>query len=213
MKEKQEKVAVVYAIMKRGEEPDFLSKVEEKYGYKVIKSFIDVYDLVSLKGNFKELSRLLTLIHRGEMKVDAIFVPSLKVFRSIDLYLFVKRLLELNGVELLSLRKGEKRAWKTSVDGLKSYAKRNFILESIIYGMLWASGIYLIYVLQEPLLSGLIIALLAFAGYTYYTRTYRRRKHMLKKLMDLRRIDKLKGKKNIRFNITFRGVEVIETPY
>ncbi|RLG78523.1 MAG: hypothetical protein DRO10_02700 [Thermoprotei archaeon] len=205
--------AVAYAVLRRGEIPEFVDEVEKKHGYKVVKTFVDWADVIATKGRFKELSEMLTLIHRGELKVDAVFVPSVRVFRNLDLYLFVKRLLELNGVELRSIRRREKHTWKTQTERLRETSRRNFIIEMILYAMIWGAGIYLMYILREPILTILIVATLALTGYTYYTKTYKVRKRLLKKLEELDRVDTLKNKRNVRFNITLKGVEVIETPF
>ncbi len=205
--------AVIYDVLPRGASTEILDKVKEKFGYRVEKVFVDWADIISTKGKFPKLSELLTLIHRGELKVDVVFVPSVRVFRNLDLFLFVKKVLEINGVELRSVRRQEKHTWKVSLENMRRGARRNFIADMLLYGFTWAAGLYIIYILQDPLLSPLIIGALALTGLMYYKKTYLVRKRMLRKLKELEGVEKLKNKRDIRFVITLRGVEVVETPY
>lgn len=211
--EAPQKKAVIYDVLPRGERTEILDKVKEKFGYQVVKVFVDWADVISTKGKFPKLSELLTLIHKGELKVDAVFVPSVRVFRNLDLFLFVKKVLEMNGVELRSVRRQEKHTWKVSLENMRRGARRNFLADIVLYGFTWVAGLYIIYILQDPLLSPLIIGALALTGMLYYKKTYLVRKRMLKKLEELESVEKLKGKRDIRFVITLRGVEVVETPY
>lgn len=213
MSEEGKRRAVIYDVLARGDETEIIDEVKEKYGYEVVKTYIDWADVISTRHKFPRLSELITQIHRGELKVDTVFVPSIRVFRNLDLYLFVKKILEINGVELRSIRFRERHTWKKTLDEIRRSASRNFIADMILYGLTWVAGIYVIYMLRDPLLSPLVVLALALTGVMYYKKTYKVRKHMLKKLEELDRVEELRNKRNIRFVITLKGVEVVESPY
>ena len=105
---------------------------------------MDYIDVISRRKVYPKLSELLTDIQNGELKVKVVIVPSLKVFRNLDLYLFVRKILDLNGVELLSLKRGENLRLKKGLKELEKNAKRNTIIELSLYSLVIGASLYVI---------------------------------------------------------------------
>lgn len=199
-------VAVIYEF---DAEDDIKGKVEE-LGYRVLRVYRERSETVRFRGKYPELSRLLTDIHNGKVSVDAVFIPSIKTFGSLDLYLFVRKVLTMNGVELRSLRKREggdpKEGPEEALKGIRS----NLIVSALLYAAMWVAGIYLSWSTMDPVITILVGVSLVVAGVFFVKKVLSVRRHVLRKISELKRVEELKGRR-VRFIVKSTGVEVVET--
>ncbi len=208
------KSAVVYAVVQRGEDLRQLTEeVSKKHGFKVLKVFADWEDTVARRNTYPRLSELLTSISRGEIIVDAVVVPTIKVFPSLEVFLFIKKFLSMHSIDILSLRRGEKTDIEVELGRLKRSVRRSTIIDVSLYTLIWAASIYLGIILYDLILDSIIFATVVFTGVMYYRKTYRLRKRMIKLMEELEKLDRIKGKKNVRFRVMKNNIEVIEVPY
>ncbi len=199
-------VAVIYEF---DTEDDIKGKVE-KLGYKVLRVYRERSETVRFRGKYPELSKLLTDIHNGKISADAVFIPSIKTFGSLDLYLFVRKVLTMNGVELRSLKKREggdpKEGPEEALKGIRS----NLIVSALLYASMWVAGIYLSWSTMDPVIMILVGVSLIVAGVFFVKKVLNVRRHVLRKISELKRVEELKGRR-IRFIVKSTGVEVMET--
>jgi hypothetical protein len=208
------KNAVVYAVVERGEDPKRLGEeVSEKRGFKVLKVFVDWEDTVARRNAYPRLSELLTSITRGDLTVDAVVVPTIKVFPSLEVFLFVKKFLSMHSIDLVSLKRGEKTNIEVELERLKRNVRRSTLIDVTLYAFIWAASIYLGIILHDLILDSFILATVVFTGVMYFRKTYRLRRRMIKLLEELEKLRNIKGRKNVRFKVMKSNVEVIEVPY
>jgi len=198
-------VAIIYEF---DTEDDIKDKVEE-LGYRVLKVYRERSENVRFRGKYPELSKLLTDVHNGKIRVDAVFIPSIKTFGSLDLYLFVRKVLSMNGIELRSLKKREGGNPKEGPEEALKGVRNNLIISTLLYAAMWVAGIYLSWSTMDPVIMLLVSTSLIVAGVVFARKVLRVRKHVLRKITELERVEELKGKK-IRFIVKSTGVEVME---
>ncbi len=198
-------VAIVYEF---DTEDDIKGKVEE-LGYKVLRVYRERSETVRFRGKYPELSKLLTDIHNRKVSPDAVFIPSIKTFGSLDLYLFVRKVLTMNGVELRSLKKREGDDPKEGPEEALKGIRNNLIASALLYVAMWVAGIYLSWTTMDPVIMILVGVSLVVAGVFFMKKVLNVRRHVLRKLSELKRVEELKGKK-IRFIVKSTGVEVVE---
>ncbi len=199
-------LAVIYEF---DTEDDIRGKVEG-LGYRVLRVYRERSEIVRLRGKYPELSRLLTDIHNGRISADAVFIPSIKTFGSLDLYLFVRKVLTMNGVELRSLKKREggdpREGPEEALKGIRS----NLIVSALLYSAMWVAGIYLSWSTMDPVIMILVGTSLVVAGAFFVKKVLNVRRHVLRKISELKKVEELRGRR-IRFVVKSTGVEVIET--
>ena len=189
-------------------EDDIKDKVEE-LGYKVLRIYRERSENVRFRGKYPELSKLLTDIHNGKVSVDTVFIPSVKTFGSLDLYLFVRKVLTMNGVELRSLKKREGGDPREGPEEALKGIRNNLIVSTLLYAAMWVAGIYLSWSTMDPVIMLLVGISLAVAGVFFVKKVLNVRRHVLRKISELKRVEELKGRR-IRFIVKSTGVEVME---
>ncbi len=198
--------AVVYEF---DNEDDIKEKVEE-LGYRVLKVYRERSETVRFRGKYPELSKLLTDIHNGKISADAVFISSIKTFGSLDLYLFVRKVLTMNGVELRSLKKREGGDPREGPEEALKGIRNNLIVSALLYAAMWVAGIYLSWSTMDPVIMILVGVSLIVAGAFFVKKVLNVRRHVLRKILELKRVEELKGRR-IRFIVKSTGVEVLET--
>ena len=199
-------VAIIYEF---DTENDIKGKVEE-LGYRVLRVYRERSETVRFRGKYPELSKLLTDIHNRKVSADAVFIPSIKTFGSLDLYLFVRKVLTMNGVELRSLKKREGGDPKGGPEEALKGIRSNLIASALLYVAMWVAGIYLSWSTMDPVIMTLVGASLVVASVFFVKKVLNVRRHVLRKISELKRVDELKGRR-IRFIVKSTGIEVMET--
>ncbi len=204
------KLAVVYDIVRRGESSKLKYLVESHFDYKVVREYVDYEEVINARKVLPKLSALLSELYSGSLKVDAVFVRTVNIFRNLDTYLFVKRILDLSGVELRSAKLKERRVYERSVEQLRSKARLDDLRDFATLALIYGSGAYLIYITGDIFFVALALASMVLITVGYYKRVYVVRRHLKEKLSQLMNLN-LPRDGSVRFIVTLKGVEVIRS--
>ncbi len=202
--------AVIYDVIPPGVRSDLKGTIKEKFkDYVIINEYYES-KLVVDKGSYRPaLSDLLTDIWTKKVNVDAVIVKSLTKLGTLDMILFVKRVLEDRGVKLISLNSKERILAETPLAKLKRKLRYDDIRDYIMLAFTIGIGIYIVIHTLNPFFTGLIIATIGLLLYTYYMKTVRGRRNLgaiLDKVINL----KIPYTTKMRFRISIKGVEVVE---
>ncbi|RLG87659.1 MAG: hypothetical protein DRO18_02920 [Thermoprotei archaeon] len=202
--------AVIYDVIPPGVKSDLKGVIEEKFkDYVIINEYYESR-LVVDKGSYRPaLSDLLTDIWTKKVNVDAVIVKSLTKLGTLDMILFVKRVLEDRGVKLISLNSKERILAETPLAKLKRKLRYDDIRDYIMLAFTIGIGIYIIIHTLNPFFIGLIVATIGLLLFTYYRKTIKGRRNlgiMLDKVINL----EIPYSTKMRFRISVKGVEVLE---
>ncbi len=203
------KRAAVYDVVKSRSESRLRQEVEEKYSdYKVVAEFLDLEVNIERYGIAPRLTDMLNKIVNGYLKIDALFVKNVDVFRRVEVFLGVKRILELMGIKLISLRGRDSGITERSLNDLLKLLKRRDFIDLGFFLFIIAMGVIFILITKNLLYAiiiGLTIALLA---YTHNRKALSRRRRMRKIIIELLKIKLKPGRSEVR--ISRKGVEIRE---
>jgi len=185
---------------RRGDTYDVVSAGGKSDLRRVVEGFNDIKENVEGSSKMPMLNEMLNSILRGDLWVEAVFVRNLDVLGRADLVLGIKRVLELRGVKLISLRGRDRAITEVSLEGILYNIRARNIADAVVFSIAVAAGAFFIYMTMNPIYAAIICATIALMLYTHRKRALRSRAEVRKLVERLLKID-----------LRARGIEVVIT--
>ncbi len=209
--EKRKQRVIVYDVVPSGSESRMKELVEKTFNeYVVVKEYIEKEGVVEMYGRMPALSEMLTDIIRDKIRADAVIIKNVKSLRGSDKLLFVKRILELKNMKLLSLSSRDNKLLKLSTRDLLNrviYAK---VYDVVGYFILIFATLIMWFLFKDLVFTLLFLTIAIVVSVFHYRRGLKARKYteeLLRKLLNMRLP---KDTRKIRVRITEFGVEFVE---
>jgi len=201
--------AIVYDIVPGGSKSRMRELVEKTFeDIVVVKEYVEKEGIVSSYGQMPALGQMLTDIIRGDVKADIVFIKSLRIFRSSEPLLFLKRILELRGIRLLSLASKDNKILRLSTQELLNRVKLAKIYDIVGYILLVITTITMWLLIRDVIFTLLFIIVGTIVIVIHYLRGLKARAFTEKKLRELLEFKLPPDTRRIRVRVSLSGVEV-----
>lgn len=201
--------AIVYDVVPSGSKSRMRELVEKSFeDTVVVKEYIEKESIVSSYGQMPVLGQMLTDIIRGDVKADAVFIKSLRIFRSSEPLLFLKRILELRGMKLLSLTSKDNKILRLSTQELLNRVKLAKIYDIVGYTLLVITTITMWLLIHDIIFTLLFIIVGTIVIVIHYLRGLKARAFTEKKLRELLELKLPPDTRRIRVKVSQFGVKV-----
>jgi len=174
----------------------------------VVKEYIEKESIVSSYGQMPVLGQMLTDIIRGDVKADVVFIKSLRIFRSSEPLLFLKRILELRGMKLLSLTSKDNKILRLSTQELLNRVKLAKIYDIVGYALLVIATIIMWLLIHDIIFTLLFIIVGTIVLVLHYLRGLKARRFTEKKLRELLELKLPPDTRRVRVRVSQFGVKV-----
>lgn len=201
--------AIIYDIVPNSSKSRMRELVEKAFeDIVVVKEYIEKESIVSSYGQMPVLGQMLTDIIRGDVKADVVFIKSLRIFRSSEPLLFLKRILELRGMKLLSLTSKDNKILRLSTQELLNRVKLAKIYDIVGYALLVIATIIMWLLIHDIIFTLLFIIVGTIVLVLHYLRGLKARRFTEKKLRELLELKLPPDTRRVRVRVSQFGVKV-----
>lgn len=209
--EKIKQRVIVYDVVPSGSESRMRELVEKTFdNYIVVKEYIEKEGVVEMYGRMPALGEMLTDIIRDKVRADAVIIKSVKSLKGSDKLLFVKRILELKNMKLLSLSSRDNKVLKLSTRALLNrviYAK---VYDIVGYFIVILATLIMWFLFRNLMFTLLFLAVAIIVSAFHYRRGLKARRYTERLLRKLLAMKLPKDTRRIRVRITEFGAELVE---
>ena len=210
-KEKKKLRAIVYDIVPSGSESRMRELVEKTFDeYIVVKEYVEKEGVVETYGRMPVLSEMLTDIIRDKIRADVVIIKSIKSLKGSDKLLFVKRILELKNMKLISLTSRDNKLLKLSTRDLLNRVMYAKIYDIVGYFIIILTTLLMWFLFRNLVFTLLFLAAATIVSIFHYRRGLKARRYTEKLLRRLLEMKLPKDTRKIRVRISEFGAEMIE---
>ena len=210
-KEKKKQRAIIYDVVPSGSESRMRELVEKTFDdYVVVKEYVEKEGVVEMYGRMPVLSEMLTDIIRDRVRADAVIIKSVKSLKGSDKLLFVKRILELKNMKLLSLSSRDNKLLKLSTKDLLNRVLYAKVYDIVGYFILIFATLIMWFLFRDLVFTLLFLGVATVVSIFHYRRGLKARRYTEKLLRRLLEIKLPKDTRRIRVRITEFGAEIVE---
>ncbi len=210
-KEKRKQRAIVYDVVPSGSESRMKELVEKTFDeYVVVKEYIEKEGVVEMYGRMPALSEMLTDIIRDKVRADVVIIKSIKSLKGSDKLLFVKRILELKNMKLVSLASRDNKLLKLSTKDLLNRVMYAKVYDIVGYFILILATLLMWFLFKNLIFTLLFLGVAVVVSIFHYRRGLKARRYTEKLLRKLINMKLPKDTRRIRVRITEFGAELIE---
>jgi len=203
--------AIVYDVVPSGSESRMRELVEKTFDeYVVVKEYVEKEGVVEMYGRMPVLSEMLTDIVRDKVRADVVIIKSIKSLKGSDKLLFIKRILELKNMKLVSLSSRDNKLLKLSTKDLLNRVLYAKVYDIVGYFILILATLLMWLLFKDITFTLIFLIVAAAVSVFHYRRGLRARRYTEKLLRRLLSMKLPKDTRRIRVRVTEFGAEIIE---
>ena len=202
------KDVIIYDIIDSPRDKKLRSMLSEYEEYRIISEYYDLKVNVEKYGYMPKLNELINKIARGILKPKAIVVRNIDVFKRPEIFLLVKRVLELRNIELHSLRGSDRKVVSSDLRQILERIKKRDYIDLAFFLFIIAMGTWFILITLNMLYAAIVVFTIALLYYTHRKKVLIHRKKLKKFLEMLLNIGP-EDLEYLQFKISLRNIEVI----
>ena len=210
-KERKKYRAIVYDVVPSGSESRMRELVEKTFDeYVVVKEYVEKEGVVEMYGRMPVLSEMLTDIIKDKVHADVVIIKNTKSLRGSDKLLFVKRILELKNMKLLSLSSRDNKLLKLSTRDLLNRVLYAKIYDIVGYFILISSTLIMWILFRNLVFTLLFLGVAIVVSIFHYRRGLKARRYTEKLLRRLLEMKLPRDTRRIKVRISEFGAEILE---